>query len=76
MEKKTINTQKPSFMQAINISRQWCNEWEDELLSDEVLADRIAELLKTKNGIRGFFAYSLSDINCTCLLYTSPSPRD
>ena len=73
MEKKTINTQKPSFMQAINISRQWCNEWEDELLSDEVLADRIAELLKTKNGIRGFFAYSLSDINCT-LLDKKPFP--
>ena len=73
MEKKTINTQKPSFMQAINISRKWCNEWEDELLSDEVLADRIAELLKTKNGIRGFFAYSLSDINCT-LLDKKPFP--
>ena len=73
MEKKTINTQKPSFTQAINISRQWCNEWEYELLSDEVLADRIAELLKTKNGIRGFFAYSLSDIDCT-LLDKKPFP--
>ena len=31
------------------------------------MADRIAELIKTKNGLRGFFAYSLSDQNCYLL---------
>ena len=71
MEKKTINLKEASFTQAINISAQWCKEWGEDLLSEEVLADRIAELTKTKNGLRGFFAYALS-----CLLYTSPSPRD
>ena len=50
-----------------NISAQWCKEWEEDLLSDEVLADRIAELIKTKNGLRGFFAYTLSDQNCYLL---------
>ncbi len=67
MEKKTINLKEASFIQAINISAQWCKEWEEDLLSEEVLADRIAELIKTKNGLRGFFAYALSDKDCLLL---------
>ena len=67
MKKKTIIHQNPSFIQSINITKDWCEDWNEELLSDEVLADRINELLKTKNGIRGFFAYTLSDTNCTLL---------
>ena len=73
MDKKTINSEKPSFYQSIDIANQWCKDWEEELLSDEVLADRVAELVKTKNGLRGFFAYALSDINCS-LLDKLPSP--
>ena len=67
MKKKTINLKETSFAQAINISAQWCKEWGEELLSEEVLADRIAELIKTKNGLRGFFAYALSDQDCYLL---------
>ena len=67
MEKKTINLKEASFTQAINISAQWCKEWDEDLLSEEVLADRIAELIKTKNGLRGFFAYALSDKECFLL---------
>ena len=67
MKKKAINLKETSFIQAINISAQWCKEWEEELLSEEVLADRIAELIKTKNGLRGFFAYALSDQDCYLL---------
>ena len=67
MKKKAINVKETSFTQAINISAQWCKEWEEELLSDEVLADRVAELIKTKNGLRGFFAYTLSDNDCYLL---------
>ena len=67
MDKKTISSEKPSFYQSINIANQWCKDWEEELLSDEVLADRVAELVKTKNGLRGFFAYALSDMNCSLL---------
>ena len=67
MKKKAINLKEASFTQAINISAQWCKEWEDDLLSEEVLADRIAELIKTKNGLRGFFAYALSDQDCYLL---------
>ena len=67
MEKKTINLKEASFTQAINISAQWCKEWGEDLLSEEVLADRVAELIKTKNGLRGFFAYALSDKDCLLL---------
>ena len=67
MKKKTINFKEASFTQAINISAQWCEEWGEDLLSEEVLADRIAELIKTKNGLRGFFAYALSDKECLLL---------
>ena len=67
MKKKTINLKETSFTQAINISAKWCKEWGEDLLSEEVLADRIAELIKTKNGRRGFFAYALSDKDCLLL---------
>ena len=67
MEKKTINLKEASFTQAINISAKWCREWGEDLLSEEVLADRISELIKTKNGLRGFFAYTLSDKDCFLL---------
>ena len=67
MDKKTTTSEKPSFYQSIEIATKWCKDWEQELLSDEVLADRVAELVKTKNGLRGFFAYALSDINCSLL---------
>ncbi len=67
MKKKTINSKEASFTQAINISAQWCKEWGEDLLSEEVLADRIAELIKTRNGLRGFFAYALSDKDCFLL---------
>ena len=67
MKKKNINIKEDSFTQAINISAQWCKEWGEDLLSEEVLADRIAELIKTKKGLRGFFAYTLSDKNCFLL---------
>ena len=67
MKKKTINLKEASFTQAINISAKWCNDWGEDLLSEEVLADRIAELIKTKNGLRGFFAYALSDKDCLLL---------
>ena len=67
MKKKTIISKNPTFIQSINIAKDWCKEWDDDLLSDEVFADRIKELLKTKSGIRGFFAYALSDNECSLL---------
>ena len=67
MQDKNITFKNPSFTQSINIANKWCKEWGEDLLSEEVLADRVAELIKTKNGMRGFFAYALSDQNCYLL---------
>ena len=67
MKKKTTTNQDPSFIQSINITKDWCKDWSDDILSDEVLADRIKELIKTRNGTRGFFAYTLSDSECALL---------
>ena len=67
MKKKTTISQNPSFIQSINIANEWCKDWSDDFLSDEVLADRINELIKTKDGTRGFFAYALADSQCTLL---------
>ena len=55
-----MNKQKPSFEQAMNVTLLWCNAWEEGSLSDEVLADRVAELLESKEGARGFFVIALS----------------
>ena len=38
----------------------WCKAWEKGELSDEVLSDRIAQLLASRDGARGFFVISLA----------------
>lgn len=50
----------PSFPQAMEITAQWLGLWENGELSDEVLADRIAELVASRDGARGFFVVSLA----------------
>ena len=55
-----MGDKKPSFEEAMNATLLWCNAWEDGNLSDEVLADRIGELVESRNGARGFLAISLS----------------
>jgi len=50
----------PSFPQAMEIASQWLALWEAGELSDEVLADRVAELVASRDGARGFFVVSLS----------------
>ena len=50
----------PSFQQAMEITAQWLGLWEQGELSDEVLADRVAELVASRDGARGFFVISLA----------------
>jgi hypothetical protein len=50
----------PNFQQAMEITAQWLNLWEAGELSDEVLADRVAELVASRDGARGFFVVSLA----------------
>ena len=58
-----MNAQKPTFKEAMQASILWCESWENDEISDEVISDRIGELIKTKEGARGFFVVSLS-IDC------------
>ena len=58
-----MNDQKPTFKQAMDATMVWCQSWEKEEISDEVISDRIGELIKTVDGARGFFVVSLS-IDC------------
>ena len=58
-----MNAQKPTFKEAMEATMIWCESWENDEISDEVISDRIGELLKTVEGARGFFVVSLS-IDC------------
>ena len=58
-----MNAKKPTFKEAMQASIIWCESWENDEISDEVISDRIGELIKTKEGARGFFVVSLS-IDC------------
>jgi hypothetical protein len=56
----TSPSPQPSFQQSLAITGQWLELWENGELSDEVLADRVAELVASRDGGRGFFAVSLA----------------
>ena len=58
-----MNHQKPTFKQAMEATMIWCKSWDNDEISDEVISDRISELIKTVEGARGFFVVSLS-IDC------------
>ena len=58
-----MNNINPSFEEAIDLAILWCDLWEKEELSNEVLADKISDLISSKNGARAFFAVSLAS-NC------------
>ena len=51
---------EPTFPQAMEITAQWLHLWDHGELSDEVLADRVAELVASRDGGRGFFVVSLA----------------
>ena len=55
-----MHPQQPTFQQAMEITAQWLQLWENGELSDEVLADRVAELVSSRDGARGFFVVSLA----------------
>jgi len=51
---------EPTFQQAMEITAQWLGLWEAGELSDEVLGDRVGELVASRDGARGFFVVSLA----------------
>jgi hypothetical protein len=51
---------EPTFQQAMEITAQWLALWEAGELSEEVLADRVGELVCSRDGARGFFVVALA----------------
>jgi hypothetical protein len=49
-----------SFQEAIAQSTEWIRRWDQEELSDDVLADAVGELVRQRDGARGFFVASLT----------------
>ncbi len=50
----------PSFAAAMERTSEWLAAWETGELSDEVLADRVGELVASRDGARGFFVVALT----------------
>lgn len=50
----------PTFPQAIEIAAAWLGHWQNGEVSDEVLADRVGELVASLDGARGFFVVALT----------------
>lgn len=50
----------PGFPQAMELTAGWLAAWEAGELSDEVLADRVGELVASRDGARGFFVVALA----------------
>jgi hypothetical protein len=56
----SVEVAAPTFPQAMEITAQWLGLWENGELSDEVLADRVGELVASREGARGFFVVALA----------------
>ena len=52
--------QQPTFQQAMEITATWLQQWDNEEISDEVIADRIGEMVASRDGARGFFVVTLA----------------
>lgn len=50
----------PTFQEAMAISAEKIRLWEAGELSDEVLADTVGQLVRDRDGARGFFVVSLT----------------
>lgn len=50
----------PTFQEAMAISAENIRLWEAGELSDAVLADRVGQLVRDRDGARGFFVVSLT----------------
>jgi hypothetical protein len=48
------------FQEAIGLASQWLEEWEQDELSDEVLAERVGDLVSSRDGARGFFVVAMA----------------
>ena len=59
-QRGAMSNQQPTFQQAMEITATWLQQWDNEEISDEVLADRIGEMVASRDGARGFFVVTLA----------------
>jgi len=52
-----------SFPEAMARTGEWLELWENGELSEEVLADRVAQLVASRDGARGFFVVALAGLS-------------
>ncbi|WP_320667145.1 hypothetical protein [Prochlorococcus sp. MIT 1307] len=55
-----MQKKEPTFEEAMDLSLLCSKAWEEGELSDEVLADKVAELLASRDGARGFLVICLA----------------
>ena len=55
-----MTQREPSFQEAMEIAAGWMKQWDEEEISDEVMADRVGALVASRDGARGFFVVSLA----------------
>jgi len=48
------------FREAMALASQWLEEWEQDELSDEVLGERVGDLVASRDGARGFFVVAMA----------------
>ena len=48
------------FREAMALASQWLEEWEQDELSDEVLSERVGDLVASRDGARGFFVVAMA----------------
>lgn len=56
----TTTPSQNRFLESMQLSAGWLSSWEAGELSDEVLADRVADLVSDRDGARGFFVVAMT----------------
>ena len=54
-----MTQREPSFQEAMEIAAGWMKQWDQDEISDEVMADRVGALVVSRDGARGFFVGAL-----------------
>ncbi|MEB3168266.1 MAG: hypothetical protein ACKN89_14145 [Cyanobium sp.] len=60
MREQTTTPSQNRFVESMQLSAGWLSSWEAGELSDEVLADRVADLVSDRDGARGFFVVAMT----------------
>ncbi|NDC14789.1 MAG: hypothetical protein EBZ76_06320, partial [Synechococcaceae bacterium WB9_2_170] len=60
MGEESTTPSQDRFVESMQQSGAWLASWDAGELGDEVLADRVAGLLRDRDGARGFFVVAMT----------------